>query len=675
MSLVFTTNSRSDDHPQPRQLRRPTPPLQPSLRRKNFQVFVFLWQIQRNVYAVEVVFKYAICSGRFGPLGEPLPTNSGVLHYVSSLGVKCFGQGLWGNLCPPKVEFFITKIDVMAHEAVSSAINSTLFSSEVKLLWNIHSEVSSIKDELESIMSFLKKADSSAELENEGAKVWVKQVRAVAYQIEDVMDEYILHLAENRQRCGFLCFLQELARSITELKLRHDLASQIKDIKQTIRDIKERADSTKSRIRSVFVFSVGELPKQQLLGTLAGNFKLVKVLDLQGAPLDQLNEEVGNLLHLRYLSVKGTNVEIIPKSIGNLHNLQTLNLKDSKVSVLQIGILSRLRKLRHLIGPYRVRNYGVEIQGGIGHLEELQTLKTIMANDDLIKELENLRQLRKLTIMDVKSEHVKALYTAIEKMNHLQSLEVWFIQGDTILDLHSLSSPPKSLQCLYSNGHLEMLPNWISRLDNLVSLDLLNSWLTGAHAIKALQALPNLIQLNFYRGYDGEQLYSDVGGFRKLKRLYLQSLGRLNSVIIEEGGLPVLEKLGITACPQLKEVPSGIRNLTKLKSLSIILMPTEFYDRMRPDKGQDYWVIEHIPDVKFIWKDGQGNRGIHTPREFQDVRESLRVNDESQEVLLPTHEVKEIHVQDNKEFQEFQSTTNIMMNAFRLPMFLIFFVV
>ncbi|KAI8567005.1 hypothetical protein RHMOL_Rhmol02G0087500 [Rhododendron molle] len=45
-----------------------------------------------------------------------------------------------------------------------------------------------------------------------------------------------------------------------------------------------------------------------------------------------------------------------------------------------------------------------------------------MANDDLIKELENLRQLRKLSIVDVKGEHVKALYTAIEKMNHLQSI-------------------------------------------------------------------------------------------------------------------------------------------------------------------------------------------------------------------------------------------------------------
>ncbi|KAF7150961.1 hypothetical protein RHSIM_Rhsim02G0077400 [Rhododendron simsii] len=518
------------------------------------------------------------------------------------------------------------KIDVMTLEAVTSAINSTLvplLSSEVNLLRNIHSEVTSIKDELESIMSFVKKADSSAELENGRAKVWVKQVRAVAYQIEDVMDEYILHLAENRQRHGFLGFLRKLASSITKLKLRHDLASQINDIKQTIRDIKERADrygfsslehgstskteekgyddprmrnvtnkdweimsSTKSRIRSVFVFSVGELPEQQLLGTLAGNFKLLKVLDLEDAPLDQLHEEVGNLLHLRYLSVKRTKVKIIPESIGNLHNLQTLNLKYSRV-VLQIGILSRLCKLRHLIG-------NPEIEERIGHLEELQTLKNIRANDNLIKELENLRQLRKLGIHQMKREHGKALCAAIEKMNHLQSVKVMSIQRNTILDLHSLSSPPKSLQRLYFIGRFKMLPNWISRLDNLVSFDLSESGLIGAHSIKALQALPNLIKLNFYSGNDEGQLYFDVGGFPKLKSLSLRFFGGLNSVIIEKGGLPVLEVLAIGSWSQLKEVPSGIRNLSKLKSLRIDYMATEFFD-----KSKHYWVIED--NDKFLW--------------------------------------------------------------------------
>ncbi|KAG5560904.1 hypothetical protein RHGRI_004061 [Rhododendron griersonianum] len=133
----------------------------------------------------------------------------------------------------------------MALEAVSSAINGTLvplLSNEVQLLGNIHTEVASIKAELESIMSFLKDADASAKLENEREKTWVGQVRAVAYQIEDVMDEYILHLAENKQRCGFIGFLRKMARSITKLKPRHEIASQIQGIKQIICEIKERAD-------------------------------------------------------------------------------------------------------------------------------------------------------------------------------------------------------------------------------------------------------------------------------------------------------------------------------------------------------------------------------------------------------------------------------------------------
>ncbi|KAI8567012.1 hypothetical protein RHMOL_Rhmol02G0088200 [Rhododendron molle] len=382
--------------------------------------------------------------------------------------------------------------------------------------------------------------------------------------------------------------------------------------------------STKSRIRSVLLFSVGDLPKKHLLGTLATNFKLLKVLDLLDAPLDEIHEEVGNLLHLRYLSVKRTKVNIIPKSIGNLHNLQTLNLKHSGVFVLQIGILRRLCKLRHLFGTY-----GVKIQGGIGHLEELQTLCNVEANDDLIEELQNLRQLRKLGIMNVKRKHGKALCTAIEKMKYLQFLRVWATTGNEILDLHSLSSPPEALQQLFLSGRLEMFPNWISELHSLVALNLFWSRLTGTHAIKALQELPNLLKLHIFYGYDGEEMHIGVGGFPKLKKLYFDHLERLNSVIIEEGGLPVLKELQIGNCLQLKEVTSGIRNLRELKSLYFEDMPTEFLDRMKPNKGPDYWIVEHVPNVKFILvMDGFKRYTLH---EYQEARESRRLNSLNEE--------------------------------------------
>ncbi|KAF7113330.1 hypothetical protein RHSIM_RhsimUnG0136900 [Rhododendron simsii] len=548
----------------------------------------------------------------------------------------------------------------MALVAVSSAINSTLvplLSGEVKLLWNIHAEVASVKAELESIRSFLKDAESSPKLENERAKNWVKQVRGLAFQIEDVMDEYVLHLSENKKRRGFIGFLHKLTRSITKLRPQHDIASQIQVIKQTIREIKERAEreadpslndetrrwsmqmrnimnkdletmsSTNSRIRSIFVFSGWELPKVQLLGTLAENLKLLKVLDLQDAPLDELHEDVGNLLHLRYLSIKRTRVKIIPKSIGNLHNLQTLNLAFSQVHVIQIGILSRLCKLRHLSGR------ALMIQGGIGHLEELQTLRGLKANEDFIKELDNLRQLRKLSIWFLKREQGNALCTAVQKMKHLQTLRVWAVNGKEILDLHSLSSPPEFLRDLCLRGRLETLPNWISKIDNLVSLTLYFSGLSGAHAIKALQALPNLLELCFCNAYDGEQLYFSVGGFPKLMSLYLEEMKGLNSIIIEEGGLSVLKQLQIVDCPQLKEVPSGILSLKELKSLFFGLMPTEFLDRMQPGKGQEYRVIEHIPTVRFFRKNGGGLFEQYTPWEYQDARESQRLNDEPLEGL------------------------------------------
>ncbi|GMP78551.1 hypothetical protein CsSME_00034460 [Camellia sinensis var. sinensis] len=366
---------------------------------------------------------------------------------------------------------------------------------------------------------------------------------------------------------------------------------------------------SKSPVRSVFLFQGGALPKKPLLGTLATNFKLLKVLDLEDAPLDQLHEEVGNLFLLRYLSLRRTIVKIIPKSIGKLQNLQTLDLKQSLVSELPFDI-SRLCKLRHLLAyshhfefEYLVDfKVGVKIQGGIGGLEELQSLWYVETNDGLIKELEKLRQLRKLGITKLEREQGRALCVAIDKMKYLQHVSVWASSDDEILDLQyiSSSSPLQYLQHLELVGRLEKLPDWIPKLQNLVAFHLLGSGMTKNDPLKALQVLPSLVRLILWDAYDGEQLYFEVGRFQKLKRLTLVGYKGLNSVIIEEGALPLLEHLMIEPSPQLKEVPSGIHHLRNLKTLEFVGMPEEFIDRMepKPNQGKDYWIIEHIPIVR-----------------------------------------------------------------------------
>ena len=90
----------------------------------------------------------------------------------------------------------------MAEGVVSLLIDKliSLLSREATLLQDIHEEVADIKDELESIQSFLKDADARAAAEediSEGVKTWVKQVREVAFRIGVFMDEYLLEMAQH----------------------------------------------------------------------------------------------------------------------------------------------------------------------------------------------------------------------------------------------------------------------------------------------------------------------------------------------------------------------------------------------------------------------------------------------------------------------------------------------
>ncbi|KAA8549873.1 hypothetical protein F0562_001557 [Nyssa sinensis] len=221
-----------------------------------------------------------------------------------------------------------------------------------------------------------------------------------------------------------------------------------------------------SRIRSVFIFEADKLP-EPFIGTLFTNFKLMKVLDFEDAPLDCVPEEVGNLFHLRYLSVRNTKVKTLPRSIGRLCNLLTLDLKRSLVSELPIEI-NRLHKLRHLLAYHidekiylpRDRQQGVKIHEGFGCLKALQKLYFVEANHrhNLMKELRELRQLRKLGIKKLKSEDGRALCAAIENMSQLESLDISSGNGDDILDLQFISSLPRSLQRLSLRGHLGKVP-------------------------------------------------------------------------------------------------------------------------------------------------------------------------------------------------------------------------
>jgi len=417
------------------------------------------------------------------------------------------------------------------------------------------------------------------------------------YRIHDLLHEIILSKAEE------LNFCQVLEAG--------DTTSHGKSRCLSIHDVRENVFKTSeySRIRSVFLFNISEMPRAFIV-KLFKKFKLLKVLDFEDAPIDYLPQEVGNLFHLKNLSLRRTKVKILPKSVGRLQNLQTLNVLETAVRELPIEIL-RLYKLRHILAlshDFEIKSsfhfmQGVKIHEGVGCLKDLQTLSSI--NDHhgggLFEELGKLSQLRILGISRMTAKRGRALCTSIQNMVHLTNLHVGSISENEILDLQSISSPPPFLEHIYLRGRLEKLPNWILELQNLVSLILFFSSLKEDQ-LSCLQALPNLITLSFNQAYNGEQLHFEVGGFRKLKRLALRELKELKIVEIDRGSLPSLKQLEIGPCPQMKELPSGIQHLESLKILGFYEMRGEFVLRMQPEGGEDYWKVKKVSTIRLRYR-------------------------------------------------------------------------
>ncbi|KAM7269070.1 hypothetical protein ACFE04_024567 [Oxalis oulophora] len=337
-------------------------------------------------------------------------------------------------------------------------------------------------------------------------------------------------------------------------------------------------------------------------------FKLLNVLDLEGAHLHTISKEIGNLYFLSYLSLRNTKVHALPKSIGKLRNLETLDMRQSCVSEISIGP-DEFPKLRYLLVYFFDEEvqlmidsqHGVKIQGSVGFLKVLQKLYELdieHASMDSIVELGNLSQLKKLGIVNLKVAHGIALCNALEKMTSLESLAVSSAKEEKILELQSISSPPIRLERLRLMGRLEKLPDWIVKSELLVRIQLNWSRLKNDF-LKQLQALPNLLELWLHDAYDGTQLHFVKGSFQNLKWLVLGKLSGLKALLIDEGALPSIEKLIIGPSPGLEEVNSGVQGLRNLMTLKFVDMPKEFVSRMIPDKGADYWKVRHVPFIQF----------------------------------------------------------------------------
>ncbi|KAK1317647.1 Disease resistance protein RPM1 [Acorus calamus] len=130
----------------------------------------------------------------------------------------------------------------MAESAVNLLMDvlKPIIENEVRLLGGVHSEMRDIVKELESMVSCLREADRR-ENDDEGVKTWVKQLREAAYDTEDVVEEYLLHLAHHHQGRGRLMkFLLRNFQCALHLRTRHQIAVRVHEIKLQVHDIADR---------------------------------------------------------------------------------------------------------------------------------------------------------------------------------------------------------------------------------------------------------------------------------------------------------------------------------------------------------------------------------------------------------------------------------------------------
>ncbi|KAL5178000.1 Disease resistance protein RPM1 [Glycine soja] len=344
-----------------------------------------------------------------------------------------------------------------------------------------------------------------------------------------------------------------------------------------------------SNIRSLHVFGDEEL-SESLVKSMPTKYRLLRVLQCECAPMYYYVpriESLGDLSFLRYLSFRRSSIDHLPKLIGELHNLETLDLRETDVCMMPREIY-KLKKLRHLLNEYAFR-----MDSGIGDLTSLQTLRKVdigYNTEEVVKGLEKLTQLRVLGLTQVEPRFKSFLCSLINKMQHLEKLYITSGLGRN-MDLHFDVFAPV-LQKVRLLGRLNVFPNWVAKLQNLVTLSLSSTQLTH-DPLPLLKDLPILTHLTLLTyAYDGEVLQFPNRGFPNLKQILLKEFIRLKSIVIEDGALPSLEKLQLKFAFRLTEVPRGIDKLPKLKVFHCFCMSDEFKENFHLNRGQrPQWTI------------------------------------------------------------------------------------
>ncbi|PRQ29867.1 putative P-loop containing nucleoside triphosphate hydrolase, leucine-rich repeat domain, L [Rosa chinensis] len=116
---------------------------------------------------------------------------------------------------------------------------ATILENEGTAIAGIRDEVDKIKEEFLSMKAFLVDAEAN-KAKTEGEKLWVARIRNLAYDVEDIIDEFMYHMYEKQSGGRLSRGLHKTIRAPCNLWFRHKIAKKLQKITEMIKAIPER---------------------------------------------------------------------------------------------------------------------------------------------------------------------------------------------------------------------------------------------------------------------------------------------------------------------------------------------------------------------------------------------------------------------------------------------------
>lgn len=117
----------------------------------------------------------------------------------------------------------------------------TMLSDEYKLLKGVRDDIKFLKDELEAMQAFLLMM-ADVEEPDQQSKLRANAVRELSYEIEDSIDKFMALVEDepSSKSEGIMRLFNSTKDKITNIKTRHKIAKDVKDIKSQVKVVSER---------------------------------------------------------------------------------------------------------------------------------------------------------------------------------------------------------------------------------------------------------------------------------------------------------------------------------------------------------------------------------------------------------------------------------------------------